>query len=225
MIVITGATGQLGSRIVERLLERVPAEQVGVSVQDPAKVAHLVERGVRVRRGDFTEPATLAHAFEGAERVLVVSAAIRGTGGLAANKAAIDAARDAGVGRILYTSHQASSHDSLFAAQPTHAASEDHLVATGVPFTSLRNGFYTSTIGYYLGAALATGRFAVPADGPFSWTAHDDLAEVAAVALADDGVLDGGDTAADRARDARLRGRRRGGERPDRAHDQPGRRG
>jgi NAD(P)H dehydrogenase (quinone) len=60
-----------------------------------------------------------------------------------------------------------------------------------VPFTSLRNGFYTSTIGYYLGAALETGQLILPEDGPFSWTAHDDLAEVAAIALADDGILDG----------------------------------
>jgi anti-sigma factor RsiW len=59
-----GATGQLGSLIVASLLERFPAEEVGVSVRDPGRAADLVERGVRVRRGDFSEPDSLAGAFE-----------------------------------------------------------------------------------------------------------------------------------------------------------------
>ncbi|MEW2145705.1 NmrA family NAD(P)-binding protein [Micromonospora vinacea] len=191
MIIVTGATGQLGSQIVDRLLDRLPPDAVGVSVRDVDRATGLAERGVRVRAGDFTEPATLGHAFEGADKVLVVSAAIRGPGAFAANRAAIAAARDAGAKRILYTSHQAASRDSLFAAQPTHAATEEHLVALGVPFTALRNGFYASTLGLSIGTALETGRLVAPADGPVSWTAHADLAEAAAVALTEEGLLDG----------------------------------
>jgi NAD(P)H dehydrogenase (quinone) len=191
MIIVTGATGQLGSRIVDRLLDRVPADAVGVSVRDVDRAAALAGRGVRVRAGDFTDPASLAEAFEGADQVLVVSASIRGDGAVAANLAAVDAARAAGARRILYTSHQAASPDSLFAPQITHAATEEHLAAQGVPFTALRNGFYTSTLGYYLDEALETGRFVLPQDGPVSWTAHADLAEAAAVALAAPGALDG----------------------------------
>ncbi|GAA4238187.1 NAD(P)H-binding protein [Actinomadura meridiana] len=191
MLIVTGATGRLGSLIVDRLLERVPADGIGVSVRDVSKAADLAERGVRVRAGDFTEPDTLKHAFEGAQRVLVVSASIRGDGALAANTAAIDAAREAGAQRILYTSHQAASPTSLFPPQRVHAATEAYLKQQGVPYTALRNGFYASTLGYYVGAALETGVLAVPQDGPVSWTAHDDLAEVAAFALAEDGALDG----------------------------------
>jgi NAD(P)H dehydrogenase (quinone) len=191
VIIVTGASGQLGSRIVHRLLERLPAERIGVSVRDVASAAALAERGVRVRAGDFTDPATLAHAFEGADRVLVVSAAIRGEGALAANNAAIDAARAAGAQRILYTSHQAASKDSLFPAQPVHAATEEHLARQGVPFTALRNGFYASSLPFWIGDAVQTGQLTAPADGPVSWTAHDDLAEAAAIAVAEDGVLDG----------------------------------
>ncbi|MCG5442757.1 NAD(P)H-binding protein [Micromonospora sp. NIE79] len=191
MIVVTGATGQLGSQIVERLLDRLPPDAVGVSVRDVDRAAGLAERGVRVRAADFTDPATLGHAFEGADKVLVVSAAIRGSGAIAANHAAIDAARDAGANRILYTSHQAASRDSLFAAQPTHAATEEHLAGLGVAFTALRNGFYASTLSFSIGTALETGQLVAPADGPVSWTAHADLAEAAAVALTEDGVLDG----------------------------------
>ncbi|MEU4334960.1 NAD(P)H-binding protein [Micromonospora lupini] len=191
MIVVTGATGQLGSLIVDRLLERVPANAVAVSVRDVDKATNLAQRGVRVRAGDFTDAATLAHAFEGADTILIVSAAIRGPGAVVANRAAIDAAHAAGAKRILYTSHQAASPHSLFPAQLTHAETEEHLAGLGVPFTALRNGFYASTLGYSIGAALETGQLVAPADGPVSWTAHTDLAEAAAIALTDDGVLDG----------------------------------
>ncbi|NGO06381.1 SDR family oxidoreductase [Streptomyces sp. HC44] len=191
MLIVTGATGHLGALIVNRLLDRVPADRIGVSVRDVSKAADLAERGVRVRAGDFTEPDSLKHAFEGAERLLVVSTAIRGGGAVTANTAAIDAAREAGARRILYTSHQAASPTSLFPPQKVHAATEEHLKQQEVPYTALRNGFYTSTLGYYIGAALETGTLAVPQDGPVSWTAHEDLAEAAAVALTEDGALEG----------------------------------
>jgi NAD(P)H dehydrogenase (quinone) len=191
MIVITGATGQLGSQIVNQLLDRVPAQEVGVSVRDPGRAAHLAARGVRVRRGDFTEPDSLAHAFDGARLVLIVSASETGGTAVAAHAAAIDAARAAGAERVLYTSHQAASADSLFAPMPDHAATERHLAQTGTPFTSLRNGFYATTVPFLLGPAIKTGHIVAPADGPVSWTTHADLAEAAAIILADPGRFDG----------------------------------
>jgi NAD(P)H dehydrogenase (quinone) len=66
MVIVAGANGQLGRAITERLLERVPADQVGASVRDQERARGLKERGVRVRRGDFIDPASLGHAFEGA---------------------------------------------------------------------------------------------------------------------------------------------------------------
>src|SRR4051794_3312600 len=124
MIIVTGATGQLGSQIVQRLLERVPASQVGVSVRDPDRAAGLAARGVRVRRGHFTDPESLADAFEGATQVLIVSANETGGSAVAQHTTAIDAARAAGAERILYTSHQGAGPDSRFAPMPDHAASE-----------------------------------------------------------------------------------------------------
>src|SRR3954471_17376258 len=70
MIVVTGATGLLGGAVVERLLARQPAEEIGVSVRDPAKAQALADRGVRVRRGDYDDAASLAHAFDGAGQIL-----------------------------------------------------------------------------------------------------------------------------------------------------------
>jgi uncharacterized protein YbjT (DUF2867 family) len=191
MIIVTGGTGQLGAQIVDRLLDRVPADRVGVSVRDTARAGDLVARGVRVRRGDFTDPASLAKAFEGATQVLIVSIDQIGEAAVAQHVTAIDAARAAGARRILYTSHQAAAEDSLFAPMPDHAATERHLSTTGTPFTALRNGFYAATVARLLGRALETGELIAPADGPVSWTALADLAEAAAIILADEGRIDG----------------------------------
>jgi uncharacterized protein YbjT (DUF2867 family) len=191
MIIITGATGKLGSQIVDQLLERVPADEVGVSVRDPGRAAGLAARGIRVRCGDFTDPDSLAGAFEGATQVLIISASETGGTAVAAHAAAIDAARAVGAERILYTSHQGASADSLFTPMPDHAATERYLAGTGTPFTALRNGFYASTIPFLLGRALQTGELVAPADGPVSWTAHADLAEAAAIILAGEGQFDG----------------------------------
>jgi uncharacterized protein YbjT (DUF2867 family) len=97
----------------------------------------------------------------------------------------------AGAQRILYTSHMGSNADSAFAPMRDHAATEAALQQSGVAFTSLRNGFYAASALWFLGAAFQSGALALPEDGPVSWTAHADLAEAAAIALADEGRLAG----------------------------------
>ncbi|MER5884907.1 NmrA family NAD(P)-binding protein [Streptomyces sp. NPDC001941] len=191
MIIITGATGQLGRRIVESLLTRVPAGQVGVSVRDPQKAKALADQGVRVRQGSFTDARGLAHAFEGASQVLIVSVDKMGEECVSQHRTAIDAAVAAGARRILYTSQMGASATSRFEACRDHAATEDALRAGGVPFTSLRNGFYAASGAHFLGHALDSGRLELPADGPVAWTAHDDLADAAAAVLADEGRFEG----------------------------------
>ncbi|GAA1852885.1 SDR family oxidoreductase [Actinomadura bangladeshensis] len=194
MIIVTGGSGQLGRGTVERLLERVPADRIGVSVRDVEKAKDLADRGVRVRYGDFAEPGSLAHAFEGASQVLIVSANAIGQDLLRLHRNAIDAAKAAGARRILYTSHMGANPSSVFPPMPDHAATEEMLRVSGVPFTSLRNGFYASTTVALVGAALRSGELAVPDDGPVSWTAHADLAEATAITLAEetfDGITPG----------------------------------
>ena len=193
MIIVTGASGQLGRAIVQKLALRVPASQVGVSVRDPAKAGDLAALGVRVRRGDFSDPASLSDTFEGASQVLIVSSNASASGGdpLAQHRAAIEAARAAGAKRIVYTSHMAASHSSLFPPMLDHAATEEMLDQSGLAWTSLRNGFYASSGLMFMGDALKTGILEVPADGKVSWTAHADLAEAAAILLADEGRYEG----------------------------------
>jgi len=187
MIVVTGANGQLGRAVVERLLEKVPAEEIGVSVREPAEAEGL---GVRVRGGDFADPASLAHAFEDASKVLVVSTDTAGETAVHLHRTAVEAAAKAGAERILYTSHMGANPSSPFPPMVDHAATETALRASGVPFTALRNGFYATTVPMLLGNALDTGELVAPADGPVAWTTHADLAAAAAHALTDD-TLDG----------------------------------
>ena len=193
MIIVTGATGQLGRGIVKHLIERMPLNTIGVSVREPAKASDLEALGVRVRYGDFTDPASLAKAFEGADQVLIVSSNARASGGdpLAQHHHAINAARDAGAQRIVYTSHMAASAFSAFPPMRDHAATEAMLSASSVPWTALHHGFYAASGLMLMGNAHETGVIETPADGKVAWTAHADLAEAAAIILADEGRYDG----------------------------------
>lgn len=191
MIIVTGATGKLGRQIVERLLTRVPADRIGVSVRDPQKAKAFADRGIRVRQGSFTDAGSLAHAFEGASQVLIVSVDKMGEECVRQHRAAIDGAVAAGARRILYTSQMGAGHASRFQACRDHAATEDALRASGVPFTSLRNGFYAASAMQFAGHGMESGEIALPADGPVTWTTHADLADAAAAVLADEGRFDG----------------------------------
>ena len=193
MIIVTGATGQLGRDIVEKLASRVPANQIGASVRDVGKAADLEALGVRVRQGEFDKPESLRHAFEGAAQILIVSsnAAAYGDDPLTQHRSAINASRAAGAARIVYTSHMAASGSSAFPPMLDHAATETMLRESGMAWTALRNGFYASSGIFLMGDALQTGVIEAPADGKVSWTAHADLAEAAATLLADEGRYEG----------------------------------
>ncbi|MFC0212061.1 SDR family oxidoreductase [Paenibacillus chartarius] len=183
MIIVTGASGKLGRGVVEQLLKRHPAEQIGVSVRDVNKVQDLQDRGVRVRHGDFDDADSLLYAFEGASKVLLVSSGTLGEAGIRQHQTAICAAKKAGAGRVLYTSHMGASPTSPFPPMPHHAATEALLQESGMLYTALRNGFYASSLIGLIGEAIKTGELIVPEDGPVAWTTHTDLAQATAVIL------------------------------------------
>ncbi len=185
MIIVTGASGHLGRTIVEKLLARIPASRVGVSVREPSKAKDLEALGVRIRHGDFNDPHSLLSAFEGAEKIVIVSSNARASGGdpLAQHRAAIDAAGKVGVTRIFYTSHMAVSSDSAFPPMHDHAITEAMLAESGIAWTALRNGFYGASGIAMMGNAMDSGMLETPRDGKFSWAAHADLAEAAVILL------------------------------------------
>lgn len=191
MIVITGATGALNGATVDHLLARLPASDLVVAVREPARASRFADRGVEVRRADYADPASLPPAFAGADQLLLVSSSDPFADAVELHGTAIQAAVAAGVGRILYTSHQGAALDSPFAPARDHAATEDLLAASGLPWTSLRNGFYAHTLGWLAGPWRDTGVLRVPGEGPVSWTAREDAAEAAALVLLDDGAYEG----------------------------------
>ena len=191
MIIVTGATGALNGATVDHLLDRVPAAEITVAVRDAAKAQRFAERGVQVRRADYADPTSLPAAFDGADQLLLVSSNDPSADAVGLHRNAIDAAVAAGVGRILYTSHQGAAMDSPFSPGRDHAATERRLAESGVAWTSLRNGFYAHSLTWLAGPWRETGRVTVPADGPVSWTAREDAAEAAAVILASNGAYDG----------------------------------
>ena len=184
MIVVTGANGQLGCAVVAALLRRLPADQIVASVRDPAKASSIVAQGVEVRAADFADAASMRRAFAGADQVLIVSADKLGEEALRLHRSAIEAAREAGVGRVLYTSHMAARLGSPFAPADQHAGTEADLAASRLPYTSLRHGFYAESCLHMVGDALRLDELRVPEDGPISWTARADLAEADAAILA-----------------------------------------
>jgi NAD(P)H dehydrogenase (quinone) len=191
MIVITGATGAVNGATAEHLLKRIPADQIGVSVRDVAKAQHFADRGVRVRRGSYEDPAALLDSFEGADQVLLVSSSDPGADGVSLHRVGIETAVAAGARRILYTSHQGAGSGSPFRPARDHAATEALLADSGVAWTALRNGFYAHTLDWLLGPWRETGVIAAPADGPVSWTERADEAEAAAVIMAGERPFDG----------------------------------
>ena len=191
MIVVTGATGEMGRLVVKNLLKRLPGAQIGISVRDPEKAEDLRQHGIRVCKGDFAEPASLLPAFEGAEQVLILSVNKMGEEAVRQHENAIGAARNAGVKRILYTSHRGADPSSAFAPCRDHAATEALLEVSGVPYVCLRNGFYAESALLQMGGIRETGKIALPEDGPVSWTARADLAEAAVRALVQLDLFDG----------------------------------
>ncbi|RZQ63104.1 NAD(P)H-binding protein [Amycolatopsis suaedae] len=190
MIVVTGATGGLGGATVEHLLKRVPADQLGVSVRDTAKARHFADRGVRVRQGSYEDPAALRDSFAGAEQVLLVSGNDPAADLVALHRGAIDAAVEAGVRRILYTSQQGAVPGNPYRPSETHLATEAMLGDSGVAWTALRNAAYGS-LDLVLGPWQRTGGIAGPLDGPVPYTDRADVAEATAAILAGARSFDG----------------------------------
>src|SRR6476469_5514508 len=183
-LLVTGASGHRGRLVVESLLERgTPAADVVAIARNPESVADLADRGVVVRRADYTDPASLDAAFEGVDRLLLVSGSEVGQR-IAQHANVIDAARRAGVGFLAYTSiTRADTSDLALAAE--HRATEELLAASGLPHALLRNSWYlenyTGKLSTFLEHGVVLG---AAGEGRVSAATRADYADAAAVVLA-----------------------------------------
>lgn len=186
-ILVTGATGKLGKKVVETLLKTVPANQLAVSVRNPEKAEELRTRGVEVRQGDFDRPETLDTAFAGIDRLLIISADGDNETRIRQHSNAVVAAERAGVKFIAYTSLANAKESKNFLA-PTHQATEESILKTGIPYSFLRNNWYleneiSSIQGVQAGAPWVTSA----GNGKVGWALQQDYAEAAASVLSGNG--------------------------------------
>ncbi|MET9345537.1 NmrA family NAD(P)-binding protein [Streptomyces termitum] len=183
-IVVTGATGQLGRLVVEALLAdpAVPASSVVAVVRDGKKAADLAERGVELRIADYDRPETLAGAFRAGDRVLLVSGSEVGRR-VPQHAAVIDAAKAAGVAQLAYTG-VLGGPEADFDLAAEHKETEALILASGLPYTFLRNGWYSENYTAHLGAVLAHGAVVANAgEGRIATAPRADFAAAAAAVL------------------------------------------
>ncbi|MFH9659172.1 SDR family oxidoreductase [Streptomyces sp. NPDC017248] len=184
-IVVTGATGHLGRHVVEQLLEKVPAERITAVVRDEAKAAALAARGVRLAVADYDAPETLEGLFAAGDRVLLISGNEVGENRVRQHSAVIDAAKAAGVALLAYTSAPGTLTAAL---ADDHRATEKVLLASGVPYSLLRNGWYHENYTENLAPVLEHGAVVQAAgDGRVSSAARADYAAAAVAVLTGEG--------------------------------------
>lgn len=199
MIIVTGATGQLGRLVIAGLLKTTPAERIVAAVRDVAKAADLAALGVQVRRADYDDAASLDAAFANASKVLLISSSELGRR-VPQHRAVIDAAVRAGAGLFVYTSVlRADSSELSLAAE--HRETEALIRGSGLAYSLLRNGWYIENYTGGLAGALAHGALAGAAgEGRIAAAARADYADAAAAVLSSKGPVEqvyelNGDTA------------------------------
>ncbi|MFF3165192.1 SDR family oxidoreductase [Streptomyces sp. NPDC003273] len=184
-IVVTGATGHLGRHVVEQLLEKVPAGEITAVVRDEAKAAGLAARGVRIAVADYNAPETFDGLFAAGDKVLLISGNEFDKGRVQQHRVVIDAARAAGVALLAYTSAPGTLKAAL---ADDHRATEKALLAAGLPYSLLRNGWYHENYTENLGPVLEHGAVVQAAgDGRVSSASRADYAAAAVAVLTGEG--------------------------------------
>lgn len=188
-LVITGASGQFGRLVTAKLLESVLPGDLILLSRKPDALRHEAERGCIVRKGDFDDPSGLEAAFAGGERLLLISGTRVGKR-VPQHGGAIDAARKAGIGHVIYTSFLgAGDPDNTSEAVKDHKGTEDLLRASGLAWTALRHAQYADAVTDVIAvSSVNNGRMlSVAGEGrmPFIW--REDCALAAAAVLTGEG--------------------------------------
>ncbi|MDX3842652.1 SDR family oxidoreductase [Streptomyces europaeiscabiei] len=184
-IVVTGATGHLGKFVVEGLLEKVPAEQITAVVRSAEKAAGFAARGVKVVVADYNAPETFDGVLAAGDKVLLISGSEVGGDRVGQHKVVIDAAKAAGVALLAYTSAPGSLKAAL---ADDHRGTEEALLASGLPYALLRNGWYNENYTEQLAPVLEYNAVTHAAgEGRVSSAARADYAAAAVAALTGEG--------------------------------------
>lgn len=185
-LLVTGASGHLGRQVVELLLGSYDGTIVATT-RTPEKLSDLSQRGVIVRHADFDDPASLAEAFKGVDRLLLVSTDALDVPGRRINqhRNAVKAAEQAGVKHVVYTSLMNPGPDSPVFLAPDHRSTEEALAASKLGWTALRENIYMDLWLMSLPQAIQMGKlFNAIGDGKAAYITREDCARAAAAALA-----------------------------------------
>lgn len=182
---VTGASGLLGQIVIDQLATRVPKSDIIALVRTEAQTQAYQTKGIATRLADYTDTTALKTAFEGVDRLLLISSSDLTPGARKIQHAnVITAAQTAGVGFVAYTSLLNATHNPLVLGDD-HRSTETLLANSGLPHTILRNGWYTENFGMGIGQAIETGHhYGAASDGKYAAAARADYAEAAAVVLA-----------------------------------------
>ncbi|TDN36798.1 SDR family oxidoreductase [Hymenobacter sp. UV11] len=187
MILVTGATGGLGHETIDCLLKTIPATEIAALVRDASKATDLAQQGVDVRQADYFDYPALVQAFRGIEKVLLVSA-VAFTDRVTQHRNVIDAAKEAGVKHLFYTSIQRSSDFVMPEVTASDLATEAYLKASGLVYTILKNGYYFEGLGYLIGSEVPATEISVPAgEGKIAFIKRTELAAATAALLISEG--------------------------------------
>lgn len=186
-VLVTGATGHFGGLVLEHLLKKMDAKNIAISVRNPEKARSYVNKGIDVRLGDFDKPETLSAAFNGIDKLLIVSTDLDNETRIRQHSAAVAAAEKAGVKHIIYTSVVNAPTSTLGLAE-VHRHTEAAIVKTGIPYTFLRNNWYLENEASSIQAAAAGAPWVTSAqNGKVGWTLRREYAEAAANVLVQEG--------------------------------------
>ena len=188
---ITGSTGHLGSATIEYLLNKVSANEIAALARNEEKAKTLKEKGIDVRIGNYDDYDSLVKAFQGIDKLLLISSSEIGNRA-AQHINAINAAKEAGVKHIVYTSFIRQKDDpnsALWFIAKDHVETEEHLVNCGIPYTLFKNGFYMDMITDFIGEnVLETQTVFLPAgDGKVNFALRKEIAEALANVLTSEG--------------------------------------
>ncbi|GAB3920562.1 SDR family oxidoreductase [Larkinella terrae] len=187
MILVTGATGGLGHQTIDFLLTTTPAAEIGALVRDISKATDIMKRGVDVRQANYFDYPALVRAFRGFDQVLLVSA-VAFTDRFHQHRNVIDAAREAGVKHLFYTSIQRSTNFVMQEVTESDLATEAYLKASGLVYTILKNGYYFEGLGYLIGSEVPDTEILYPAgEGKIAFVKRTELAAATAALLTSGG--------------------------------------
>ncbi len=186
MIAVTGSSGKLGQLVIAQLLKKVPAQQIIALVRNPEKVPDLIRQGIQVRQADYSQPQTLSVALKGVTDLLLISSSEIGQR-VQQHQAVIQAAVQTGVQKIVYTSILKADTSTLGLAAE-HLQTEKLILASGLKYTILRNGWYLENHTENMAAALQhLAVLGSAQDGRFASASRLDYAQAAAAVLTQPG--------------------------------------